>query len=165
MRFADGPEVEVDTYVNAPPSRVWDLVSDIDLPSRFSQEFQGAAWLEDEAGPMVGARFRGRNQHKAIGDWEITCVVVACEPERVFAWATGDPDHPSALWRFELQPEGSGTRLKQSALLGPGPSGLTAAIERMPDKEERIISRRLDEHRENMTRTIDGIKELAESDG
>jgi hypothetical protein len=33
----------------------------------------------------------------------------------------------------------------------------------MPDKEERIIARRLDEHRANMQRTLEGIKALAES--
>jgi hypothetical protein len=47
--------------------------------------------------------------------------------------------------------------------MGPGPSGLTAAIERMPDKEERIIERRLQQHGENMTATIEGIKRLAEA--
>jgi hypothetical protein len=32
----------------------------------------------------------------------------------------------------------------------------------MPDKEERIVARRLSEHRANMERTLAGIKELAE---
>jgi uncharacterized protein YndB with AHSA1/START domain len=163
MRYADGPTVEVDVYVDAPPSRVWPLVSDIDLPSRFSEEFQGGGWLDDARGAAVGARFKGRNRHEAAGEWETTSIVVACDPERVFAWAVGDPDHPSATWRFELRPEGVGTRLTQHATLGPGPSGLSAVIERMPDREERIIERRLDEHRTNMLRTIEGIKTLAEA--
>jgi hypothetical protein len=47
--------------------------------------------------------------------------------------------------------------------LGPAPSGLTQAIERMPDREERIIDRRLAEHRGNMEATLRGIKELAET--
>jgi len=32
----------------------------------------------------------------------------------------------------------------------------------MPDKEERIVARRLDEHRFNMLATLQGIKDLAE---
>ena len=163
MRYADGPTVEVDTYIDAPPSRVWELVCDIDLPSRFSEEFQGATWLDDATGAAPGAKFRGRNKHPAAGEWETTSTVVACEPERIFEWAVVDPDNPSATWRFELVAEGDGTRLRQWARFGPGPSGLSAVIERMPDKEERIIERRLAEHRENMTRTIEGIKTLAES--
>ena len=58
---------------------------------------------------------------------------------------------------------GGGTRLRQWMCMGPAPSGLTPAIEAMPDKEERIIARRLDEHRANMAATVAGIKELAES--
>lgn len=154
--------MEVEVHVDAPPSAVWDLVTDINLPARFSPEFRGADWLEG-TGPALGARFQGRNQHTAIGEWQTTCFVVACEPERVFAWAVTDPDNPSASWRFELEPEGDGTRLKQWMRIGPAPSGLSIAIQRMPDKEERIVARRQQEHRENMTLTIEGIKALAET--
>jgi uncharacterized protein YndB with AHSA1/START domain len=162
MKYADGPTTEVETIIDAPPSRVWELVSDIDLPSRFSSEFQGAEWQEGAAGPAVGARFTGRNKHRAVGEWETTSIVVACEPQRVLEWAVTDPDNPSASWRFELEPAGEGTRLKQWVRLGPGWSGLTPAIEAMPDKEERIIERRLEEHRTNMAACLEGIKALAE---
>ena len=83
-------------------------------------------------------------------------------PERRFGWAVGDPDQPSALWRLELAPEGSGTRLRFWAQMGPGPSGITPAIEKMPDKEEKIIARRLEEWHTNMATTVAGIKGLAE---
>jgi uncharacterized protein YndB with AHSA1/START domain len=162
MRYADGPSVEVVVHVDAPAARVWELVSDIGLPARFSEEFQGAEWLDDATGPALGARFQGTNRHPAVGEWQTTSVLVAFEPERVFAWAIGDTDNPSASWRFELEPDGNGTKLRQSCVLGPGPSGLSAAIERIPDKEERIIERRQDEHRANMQRVVDGIKTLAE---
>ena len=161
MRYADGPTVEVEIYVDAPPSRVWELVTDIELPARFSEEFQGATWLDD-GGPSAGSRFTGRNRHPAVGEWTTTSFVVACEPERIFEWAVGDADEPGASWRFELEPEGTGTRLKQWMRMGPARSGLNAAIDAMPDKEERIIARRQDEHGKNMTATLEGIKALAE---
>jgi uncharacterized protein YndB with AHSA1/START domain len=161
MRYADTPTVEVDVLIDAPVERVWSLVSDIDLPARFSSEFQGARWL-DGAGPAAGARFVGRNRHPAAGEWETTCVVTVCEPGRAFGWAVGDPDHPSASWRFDLEEEETGVRLRQWGQIGPGPSGLTPAIEAMPDKEERIVARRLEEHRANMQATVDGVKALAE---
>jgi hypothetical protein len=87
----------------------------------------------------------------------------ANEPEAVFEWAVGDAENPSALWRFTLEPDGSGTRLRQWMRMGPAPSGLNAAIDAMPDKEERIIARRLEEHRVNMQATLDGIRQLAEA--
>lgn len=164
MRYADGPSVEVEVQIAASPSRVWELVTDIALPARFSEEFQGAEWLGGASGAASGATFRGTNAHPAIGEWQTTSVVVACEPESVFAWAVGDPDRPSASWRYDLAPADGGTRLRYSCVLGPGPSGLSAAIDRMPDKEERIIERRVQEHRANMQRVVDGIKALAEAE-
>ena len=163
MRYADGPTTEVEIEIDAPPSRVWELVCDINLPSQFSSEFMGAEWLEGAVAPALGVRFKGRNQHQAIGEWETTSIVVACEPERLLEWAVNDTETPSASWRFELEPSGAGgTRLKQWMRIGPGWSGLTPAIEAMPDKEERIIERRLEHHRANMTANLEGIKTLAE---
>ena len=66
------------------------------------------------------------------------------------------------MWRLELAPDGAGTRLRYWAQMGPGPSGMTAVIEKMPDKEEKIIARRLEEWETNMAATITGIKEMAE---
>ena len=63
---------------------------------------------------------------------------------------------------FELSAEGDGTRLRVWARMGPGRSGITPVIEKMPDKEERIIDRRLEEWTANMNATVTGIKELAE---
>ncbi len=162
MKYADNPTVEVDVFVDAPVERLWSLVSDINLPARFSSELQAAHWLDDATGPVAGARFVGRSWHPAAGEWETTCVVTVCEPCRSFGWAVGDPDHPSASWRFDVEPEGAGARLRQWAQIGPAPSGLTPAILAMPEKEERIVARRLAEHRANMQATVNGVKALAE---
>ena len=48
-------------------------------------------------------------------------------------------------------------------VLGPGPSGLTAVIEKMPDMESRLIRGRQKGQKENMSRTIEGIRDLAEA--
>jgi len=156
VRYADGPTVTVDVFIEAPPSVVWALVSDINLPARFSSEFLGAEWIVERRA------FRGRNSHPAAGEWETTCTVVTWHEPRVFAYAVGDPASPSASWRWTLEPEGAGTRLTQWMQMGPAPSGLSPAIEAMPDKEERIVARRLDEHRFNMIANLAGIKDLAE---
>jgi hypothetical protein len=164
MRYADGPTAEVEVEVDAPPAAVWALATDINIPAQFSKEFQGGEWQEGATGPALGARFTGRNQHPAIGEWATNPLVIELETERVFAYVIGDPGHPSATWKFQLEPLGDGrrTRLRQWARMGPGPSGLTPAIEANPDKEERIVERRLDEWRANMQATVEGIKALAE---
>lgn len=161
MRYADMPTTHVEVVVAAPVERLWALITDIDLPARFSSELQGAEWLDD--GPAVDARFRGRSEHPAIGRWETTCVVTRCDTNEAFEWVVGDAEHVSARWRFELEPVDDGVRLRQTAQIGPAPSGLTPAIMAMPDKEERIVARRLEEFRANMQATVEGIKRLAEA--
>jgi hypothetical protein len=42
--------------------------------------------------------------------------------------------------------------------------GLNIAISARPDKEERIVARRLAEHRVNMLVTVEGMKSLCKSD-
>jgi hypothetical protein len=90
--------------------------------------------------------------------------VVACQPGQVFGWDVEAPDGVAASWRFELRADGEGCRLRHWARMGPASSGLTAAIEARPDKEERIVARRLGEWQRNMQATVDGIKALAESE-
>ena len=161
-RYADGPTTEAAIVIHAPLGHVWRLVSDITTPVQFSEELQGVEWL-DIGAPAVGARFRGRNTHNKVGTWESTSVVTRYEPEAVFEWTVGDVDHPAARWRFSLKPSDTGVTLTFLAQIGPGRSGLSPAIEAMPDKEERIVARRLAEHRANMVKTLEGIKALAEA--
>jgi uncharacterized protein YndB with AHSA1/START domain len=160
VRYADGPTVEVDVVVRAPVERVWELVTDIGLPARFSAEFVSATWIDD--GPRLAARFVGRSRHAAMGEWETTSTVTRFEPLRAFAWAVSDAERPSSSWWFELDPGPDGVRLRQGARMGPGRSGLNFAIDRMPEKEERIVARRLREFEANMRATVEGIKQIAE---
>ncbi|MFK4066924.1 SRPBCC family protein [Streptomyces sp. NPDC029674] len=162
-RYGDGPTVEVCGRIAASPERVWELVSDIGLLPTLSAELQSVAWLDGAAGPALGARFTGRSRHASLGEWETTSYVVACEAPREFAWAVNDPEHPSALWRFGLAAQDDGgTLLTQWMRLGPGRSGLSHAIERMPEKEQKIVFVRLREFERSMTATVDAIKALAE---
>src|SRR5580704_15855349 len=161
MRYADGPMVSVDLTIDAPLDAVWALVTDINLPARFSNELRSATWLDP--GPALGARFVGMNRHKALGEWETTSTVTRYDPPTAFGWCVGDVGHPSASWWFALEDEPGGIRLTQGARMGPAPSGLSIAIAAMPDKEERIVARRLEEFEANMRATLEGIKRLAEA--
>jgi len=160
-RFADQPEVEVAADIEAPAEVVWSLVTDINLPARFQDEFRGAKWLDPR--PGVGARFLGHNERRGR-TWETTSWVLAYEPLREFGWAVSDPDNPGATWTFRLKPTPQGTRLIYHRRLGPGPSGITDFIERHPEREEEAIANRDAEHRVHMQAVVDGIKQLAERD-
>ncbi|MGK5553478.1 SRPBCC family protein [Actinomadura kijaniata] len=162
-RYADGPTAEVETWIDAPPERVWPVVTDVGAMAELSEEVQEVAWLDEGDGPALGRRFTGRNRHAAIGEWTTTSHVVECEEPRVFAWAVEDPDNPSATWRFTLEPRDGGTLLRQWVRIGPGPSGLTLVINARPDREQKIVFVRMREHESAMTRTVAGIKARVEA--
>jgi uncharacterized protein YndB with AHSA1/START domain len=158
-RFADGPVVEVSVSIDAPVEAVWDLVTDINMPAQFQREFVEAEWLDE--GPALGTRFVGRNER---GDWkwETTSWVVVYEPLQAFGWAVSDEKNPGATWTYFLESVNDKTTLRYHRVLGPGPSGLTAIIERHPEREEEFIAARNVEQQANMQAVLDGVKVLAE---
>ena len=161
--LADGPGTVVEVDIDADRSSVWDAVTDIGLGAEFSDEFLGARWADGVAGPTLGAEFVGTNQHPAIGQWDVSCFVHRYAEGEEFGWVTSDPDDPGARWCFELTSIAGAIRLRYTLKLGPGPSGLTPAIAAMPEKEPRILFRRLEEHRGNMQRVVEGIKARVEA--
>ena len=162
--LGEGPGATVEVDIDAPAERVWEIVSDINAGADFSEEFVRAEWAPGHDGPALGAKFIGHNQHPAIGEWNIDLTVTEYEPNVLFGWATGETeDVAGARWRYEIDVlHGQRCRLRHTVRIGPGESGLSAAITAMPDKEPRILSRRQDEHLANMARCIEGIKALAE---
>ena len=164
MKYAECPTVTVSIDIDAVPSAVWELVSDIGLSSRFLTEVSGAQWTDGATGPALHSRFVGRSTHQAIGEWSTTCIVTGFEPGRLFEWSViGRHDDVSSIWRYAISEIDAGrAHLDHWFQMGPGRGGLNYAIEAMPDKEERIVARRLEEHRLNMTRVVDGVKALAE---
>lgn len=168
VRLSDGPGAVAVIDIAASPEAIWPFVADIDLSARFSPEFRGAEWVDTDQPVGVGSQFVGTNHNEAFGEFKVPAFVDAYEPGVAFGWRTSDFDNPGARWRFELEPvertDGSVvTRLRYTMLLGPGPSGLTMAIESMPDKEDRIIFRRVQSQHASMLEVVAGIKELAES--
>lgn len=161
-RYADTPTVEASTWIDADPQRVWSLVCDIALMPAVSNELKAVEWAEGSAGPRVGARFVGHNEHEAFGQWSTTSQIVACDEPREFAWAVGEPDNPAATWRFRLAPRDGGTALNYWMQMGPGRSGLSTAIDSMPDKEQKIVFVRMREFEAAIGKTLASIKRLAE---
>ncbi|MFD8588203.1 SRPBCC family protein [Streptomyces sp. NPDC059637] len=173
MRYTDGPGTRCETHIDAAPQTVWKLVADIGTPARTSPELQRVEWLDGADAPALGARFAGHNRNPVIGEWRTVSEIAELDTERVLCWAVldtegrfGEPartaDDALATWRFDLEPAGDGTLLRHSVRLGPGPSGLSRAIERMPEKEEELLAGRLAQLHAGMEATLEGIKELAE---
>ena len=155
--------VEVYADIAAPIERVWALVSDISLMPAFSTELLSVEWVDGFDGPCLGAQFLGTNRHAAIGVWTTRSHITAFDPPRAFEWAVGNPDGPAAVWRFDLASATDGTRLRYSARLGPGKSGVTMMIEREPDRAGQIVDSRMRQWVAGMEAVVAGVKTIAES--
>lgn len=110
----------VTVHMDAPPERIWELVSDVTQIGRFSPETFEAEWIEGATGPAVGARFRGhvRRNEKGPVYWT-KCTVVACEPGRAFAFGVGRPGGAMNTWSYRLEPGAGGTDVTESFQLSP----------------------------------------------
>lgn len=159
--LSDRPGATVEVDIKAKRDDVWAMITDIELSGRFSEEAVTARWNTEDgeppAGDRHGAMFTGSNVHAAVGDWDVACTVNRWDEGSSFGWVTGDPDHPGAQWWFDLSSIAGAVRLRYSMQLGPGPSGITRAIDANPDAEPRILFRRISEHRANMQRVVDGV--------
>jgi len=149
---------EVTVRMAAPPSVVWDLVSDVTRIGEFSPETFEAKWTRGSTGPEVGASFAGHVKRNGVGPtyWS-PCTVTKCEPERLFEFAVGTDSVKVNNWGYRLEPVDGGAatdvteyfRLEPSLptrlywlLLGrlrgrTNERGMRTTLERMRDVVER----------------------------
>jgi polyketide cyclase/dehydrase/lipid transport protein len=112
MQTLDRDELTV--HVQAPPDVVYRLVSDVTRMPEFSPEIRRCVWLDGADGPAVGARFRATNQLPRRPPWNNTPIVIAADPGREFAISRTEPFAGTLEWRYRLEPEDGGTRLRES---------------------------------------------------
>ncbi|NLU84837.1 SRPBCC family protein [Rhodococcus sp. HNM0569] len=163
MRLRDTPTVEVSERLACSPERAWQLVTDIELPTRVDGELQRAEWLDGATGVALGARFRGYNASDQMGEWQTEPEVVEVEDGRRWVWRIGSAEAFIALWGFEVDPSKSGAVVRQWAKLGTGTSPLTAAIAQYPEREAAIIGHRMGVWRDGMAANLAALRELAEA--
>jgi uncharacterized protein YndB with AHSA1/START domain len=111
---------EVSVHMNAPPEKVWALVSDVTRIGEFSPETFEARWTRGSTGPEVGASFKGHVKRNGVGPtyWS-PCQVTKCVPNEVFEFAVGTDDTTFNNWGYLLQAEYGGTRVTEYFRLEP----------------------------------------------
>ena len=92
-----------------------------------------ARWCDRSSG---GRPLRsGAATIEAVGEWETTCVVTACEECRLLEWAVGDPAYPGATWRFTITGVVDGDRAQRSGCgSDPDAVGSTRRSTRCPTR-------------------------------
>lgn len=165
MRYRDCPTVEVSERIAADAGSVWAAVCDITLPAGGNGELQSARWLDGATEPVLGARFEGNNANEHLGEWTTISTVVDVEPGRRWVWEVGmEGAAPWSRWGFEVDPVRDGTVVRQWTRMGPERSGLSLAIDAMPDREGRIVEVRLAELADAMRANLATIRDSLEAD-
>src|SRR5579864_4100934 len=147
----------VTLHVDAPPDKVWGLVSDITKMGEYSPEVIEAEWIEGATGPAVGAQYRGhvkRNENWPVLYWT-TCKITECVPGEVFEFAVVMRDRPVNTWRYEFRAADDGsTDVTESFDLG----------DNLFTKIWRPLGGFLRErrNRRDMLRTLERVKAVAE---
>ncbi|MBV8981203.1 MAG: SRPBCC family protein [Acidimicrobiia bacterium] len=139
-------------HVNAPPEKVYDLVSDVTRMGEWSPETVKCEWIDGASGPAVGARFKGTNKRK-FARWSTKPTVVAASAPHEFAFATKE-----TRWTYRFEPAGGGgTELSESFEMIEDVPLFVVLGERLMG----IKDRKADLER-GMQQTIDRIKRVAE---
>jgi len=108
-----GTTGQASIHVDAPPERVYDLVTDVTRMGEWSPETVSCTWLDGAGGPALGARFKGVNR-RGVFRWSTKPRVVALEPGREFAFTTEFAGLELVRWTYRFDPDGDGTRVTES---------------------------------------------------
>ena len=150
-------EDQVSIHIEAASEKVYDLVSDVTRMGEWSPETHSCEWIDGATGPTAGARFKARNK-RGLLRWSNKPKVVAAEPGREFAFSRTAPGSV-VVWRYRMEPEGSGTKLTESYEVEKAPP---AVVEKVIDLLMRTKDRAA-ELRDGMRQTLGRIKAAAES--
>ncbi|MFT4288026.1 SRPBCC family protein [Nocardioides sp.] len=142
--------------IAAPPSVVWDLISDVTRIGEFSPETFEAEWVDGATGPELGAHFRGHVRRNGIGPvYWTSCKVTSCIPERDFGFTVYGAGARINNWRYQLRPDGEGTEVTESFALQ------TNALTRVYWAAFGLLRGRT--NRRGMLRTLERMKAVAEA--
>ena len=160
-RIQDGPGVVAEIDTDARPRQGWEVISDFNMPAKFSDEFAGADWLSDDE-IAAGAIFCGSSATSDGREWETNCIVTEWVERETFEWRTTDPENPGAIWRFDLAEQGAGSRLRFSMIIGKENNSTAPRAMADPSLENQILFERRLIHKANMQRVLEGVKALVD---
>ncbi|CAM4453081.1 Polyketide cyclase / dehydrase and lipid transport [Mycobacterium basiliense] len=101
------PLLQVQVDIDAPPAKVWALISDFRRMPDWSPQCR---WMR-QFGPLrQGTRTLNFNRRNRLF-WPTTCTVVEVIPEKKLAFRVNTN---RSIWSYELEPNGTGTRVIES---------------------------------------------------
>ncbi len=100
--------------IQAPPHKVYELVSSLERMGEWSPECYRCEWLSETEGPTVGTRFKGWSR-RGLMKWATTCRIITAEPNQELAWEVIEPSGRVATrWRYRFETSDGGSKLVES---------------------------------------------------
>jgi uncharacterized protein YndB with AHSA1/START domain len=110
---AEGVEGQATIHIDAPPEKVYAVISDVTRMGEWSPETHKCEWLDGATGPAVGARFKGSNK-RGILRWSTKPTVKVADPGKEFTFEVGSPGKEDTRWSYKMTSSGGGTELTES---------------------------------------------------
>ncbi len=115
------PLLQASIDIDAPVSKVWDLVSDLSRMPQWSPQCR----IMKPLGPVrAGTRTVNLNR-RGLLFWPTTSVITEVVPERKFAFRI--PIN-TTVWSYEMEPTATGTRLTETRHAENGVTTVSTAI-------------------------------------
>jgi uncharacterized protein YndB with AHSA1/START domain len=151
-------ELRAEALVDAPPARVWALLTDLSRMPAWSPELVRMVALKP-GGLRLGQWYLGVNRRKAAV-WPTRNVVAVLEPGRVLAW---DTTSSGARWIWELTPAGPDGAATRVVHRRPVPRRITGVSRVFAPLFLGGSEEHADELEAGMARTVARLKAAAES--
>jgi uncharacterized protein YndB with AHSA1/START domain len=101
------PLLQAQVDINAPASKVWELISDFRRMPQWSPQCR---WMRPLGPLRQGTRTLNFNRRNRLF-WPTTSTVVEVVPEKKLAFRVNSN---RSIWTYELEPNGEGTRVVES---------------------------------------------------
>jgi uncharacterized protein YndB with AHSA1/START domain len=105
--------VSVSRDIEAPPEKIWALVTDLPRMGEWSPENKGGEWTKGATSAAVGAQFKGRNSN-GKKSWSTLVKVNACDAPKKFSFGLMVFGKNWCDWVYELEQTSTGCRVTHS---------------------------------------------------
>jgi hypothetical protein len=147
-------------HIDAKPSELYDLVTDVTRMGEWSPECVRGVWLDGATGPAVGARFRGSNR-RGVARWSTKPTVVVAEPGKEFSFVVTHLGRDMTKWTYRFAEADGGTDMTESfEMLASLPFYF-----RLSDRLLMGVKDRKADLEQGMSETLDRIRAVAEQTG
>ena len=145
--------------IDAPPSKVWGMVTALDRYGEWSSENTGGYWRKGSDGEPgtgeVGDMFVGINRRDGE-EWKAPVEIIRRVDNEDFAFVTGGLEYNIVLWRYQLAPKGDGTTLTETWTL-------RKLSPRMVEHGQGEVDQRSHNARTSIRATLEAMKAAAEA--